>query len=327
MGERIAIIGSGVMGTNHARTLNGIDGVRLSHVIDADVARADAVAGKFGDAETITANSIDDLHADTTDAVVIASPSHLHEEQAGELIDRGIHVLLEKPVAHNAEGAIALGKAAKKMGVIIMAGHIELFNPTVASLSALIADEKIHELTFKRLGSVPDKSRLYHDVVSDLMIHDIAIALKLLEDKSLPVDGMVEAAIGRKDTIAAPDPARASIRFDQVDAHFHASRAYPAGKVREITIETDDKIFTANLLTRNLVRTSASSPSFMADGVVVDDTHNVRYFPQDSQQPLTIEQKFFLRCVRGEATPEEASVSMEHAARVLRLTRGVLRKL
>lgn len=327
MGERIAIIGSGVMGTNHARTLNGIEGVRLSHVIDADVSRAQNVASTFGDDETIAAVDINALDGDTTDAVVIASPSHLHEEQASELISRGLHVLLEKPVAHDAEGALELGRIAKKMGVIIMAGHIELFNPTVTSLSALIADEEIHELTFRRLGSVPDKSRLYHDVVSDLMIHDIAIALKLLEDKSLPLGGEVEAVIGRKDTIAAPDPARASIRFGEVDAHFHASRAYPAGKVREITVETDDKIFTANLLTRNLVRTSASSPSFMADGVVVDDTHNVRYFPQDSQQPLTIEQKFFLRCIRAEATPDEAGVSMEHAARVLSLTRSVLDRI
>lgn len=327
MGERVAIIGSGVMGTNHARTLKGIDGVHLSHVIDADIDRAEAVANIHGDDQTATGSHLDFLDADTTDAVIIASPSQYHEEQALELINKGLHVLIEKPVAESAEAAIALGAAAKRMGVIAIAGHIELFNPTVSSLGALIADETIRELSFKRLGSVPDASRLYHDVVSDLMIHDIAIALKLLEDKGLPTDGAVEAAIGRRDTVATPDPARASIRFEDVDAHFHASRAYSAGKVREITIETEDKIFTANLLARNIVRTSASSPNFTADGVLVDDTHNVRYFPQDSQQPLAIEQKFFLRCIRGEVMADSMDVSMDRAARVLKLTQDVLERI
>ncbi len=327
MGERIAVIGGGVMGTNHARTLKDIDGVRLSHVVDADVDRAEVVANAHGDEQTIAGNSVDLLSTDTTDAVIIASPSQYHEEQALELIDRGLHVLIEKPVAESAEAAVALGEAAKRMGVIAIAGHIELFNPTVSSLGSLVADETLRELSFKRLGSVPDKSRLYHDVVSDLMIHDISIALKLLEDKGLPLEGVVEAAIGRDDTVATPDPARASIRFGDVDAHFHASRAYSAGKVREITVETEDKIFAANLLARNIVRTSASSPNFTADGVLVDDTHNVRYFPQDSQQPLTIEQKFFLQCIRGETTPESMGVSMDRAARILSLTKGVLNRI
>lgn len=327
MNERIAIIGSGVMGTNHARTLKSIDGVRLSHVVDVDADRAKVMAKTYGDKQTLTGNSIDILDTTTTDAVIIVSPSQYHEEQAFELISRGLHVLIEKPVAGTSKGALALGRAAKKKGVVAMAGHIELFNPTVNSLSALIARKTIRELSFKRVGSVPDESRLYHDVVNDLMIHDIAITLKLLENKKLPLKGVVKAAIGREDTSAAPDPVRASIRFGDVDAHFHASRAYSAGKVREIIVETEDNIFIADLLARNIVKISATSSNFTADGVLVDDTRNVRYFPQDSQQPLVIEQNFFLRCVRGEATPDDAGVSMEQAARTLRLTQDILEKV
>lgn len=327
MNERIAIIGSGVMGTNHARTLKSIDGVRLSYVIDVDTDRAKVMAKTYGDKQTLTGNGIDMLDTTTTDAVIIVSPSQYHEEQASELIGRGLHVLIEKPVASTSKGALVLGRAAKKKGVVAMAGHIELFNPTVNSLSALIARKTIREMSFKRVGSVPDESRLYHDVVNDLMIHDIAITLKLLENKKLPLKGVVKAAIGRKDTSAAPDPARASIRFGDVDTHFHASRAYSAGKVREIIVETENSIFTADLLARNIVRTSASSPNFTTEGVLVDDTHNVRYFPQDSQQPLVIEQDFFLKCIRGEATPDDMGVSMAQAAKVLELTQDVLNNL
>lgn len=323
-GERVAIIGGGVMGTNHARTLASIEGVSLSHVIDADVARATKLAELFGDELTRPVDTITNIDKDTTDAAIIVSPSHYHESQAIELMQKGLHVLIEKPVAESAAGAMRLHRAAAKMGVVAIAGHVELFNPTVNSLVALLADENIKEMTFRRMGSVPDKSRLYHDVVSDLMIHDIAIALKILEEKSLSTDGTIVSAIGRKDTIAWPDPAQASIRFADVDTHFRASRSYPAGKVRDIVVETEDKIFSADLLERSVTATSATSPSFTTDGVLVDDTHNIRYFPSDLQSPLTAEQKFFLDCIRGRSNPEDGNVSMLHARRTLLLTRAVL---
>jgi predicted dehydrogenase len=313
------------MGRNHARTIKGFEGVRISHIVDADLARADELARSFGDEATIVSEDLVGIDAETADAAIIASPSQYHEEQAHTLIDAGVHVLIEKPVAESAESALAIGEAARRMGVVALAGHIELFNPTIHSLRALLENERIREMSFERLSSTPAASRLYHDVVSDLMIHDIAIALHLLEQKGETfVEGNIEAAIARSDTIASPDPARASIRFGDVDAHFRASRAYPAGKVRRATVETDNRIFTADLLTRNLYATSANSAEFTPDGVLTEETSTRKYFPQESQQPLTLEQRAFLECMRGQMTSEVTGVSMKHASRVLLLTRSIL---
>lgn len=327
MGERVAIIGGGVMGRNHARTIRGFEGVRISHVVDADMSRADELARSFGDEETRVSDAIAGINLETTDAAIIASPSQYHEEQAHALIEAGVHVLIEKPVAESPESAIEIGEAARKMGVVAMAGHIELFNPTIHSLRALLENEHIREMSFERLSSTPAASRLYHDVVSDLMIHDIAIALHLLDQNGEAPEGSVEAAIARADTIASPDPARASIRFGDVDTHFRASRAYPAGKVRRAVVETDNRIFTADLLTRSLYATSANTAAFTPEGVLTEETFTRRYFPQESQQPLTLEQAHFLASIRNETSPERVGVSMGHAARVLELVDRVLSQL
>ena len=101
MGERVAIIGGGVMGRNHARTIRGFEGVRISHVIDADMSRADELARSFGDEETRVSDAIAGINLETTDAAIIASPSQYHEEQAHALIEAGVHVLIEKPVAES----------------------------------------------------------------------------------------------------------------------------------------------------------------------------------------------------------------------------------
>lgn len=324
MGERVAIIGGGVMGRNHARTIKGFDGVEISHIVDADLARADDLGSRFGTNETAITGSVDGINAETTDVAIIASPSQYHEEQAHRLIASGVHVLIEKPVADSEESALEIGAAAQKMGVVALAGHIELFNPTIRSLQALLEEQRIREMSFERLSSTPAESRLYHDVVSDLMIHDIAIALQLLEVNGHTPDGVVEAVVARADTIAAPDPARATIRFGEVDAHFRASRAYPAGKVRRAVVETDQQIFTADLLTRNLYATSSNSADYTPEGVLTEETHTRKYFPREAQQPLTLEQRAFLDCVRGRLDVEATGVSMTHAARVLRLTRSVL---
>lgn len=324
MGERVAIIGAGVMGENHARTLGEHEGVRLSHVIDPDLARAQAIATAYGDSDTIVDQSLEGVNRETSDAAIVASPSRFHEQQAVQLITNGLGVLVEKPVAETHEAALNIHRAASDMGAVAMVGHIELFNPTVNSLITLVENEQIREMTFDRLGKVSDAGRLYHDSVSDLMVHDLAIALRILDLRGHNADGAVLGAIGRSETKAAPDPARASLRFDDIDAHFRVSRAYSAGKVRRAVIETTDKIFTADLLTRTVSAQSANDLSLTPEGVIVEDTHTTQYFPRDSKQPLALEQAFFLDALRGNADPSDAGVSVPQAIRVLKYTRTIL---
>lgn len=327
MSERIVIVGAGVMGENHARTLKEHKDAYLSHVIDPDLDRARSIAAIHGDHRTVAIQSIEGLDKNEADAAIIVSPSRFHEEQAVTLMESGLGVLIEKPVAETEDAAHAIDRVAKSMGAVAMVGHIELFNPTVNSLMALVKDDNIREMAFDRLGKVSDQNRLYHDVVSDLMIHDLSIALKLLETQGYDINGTVISAIGRSETCATPDPARASVRFGEVDVHLRASRAFAAGKVRRAIVETTDNIFTADLLSRTITSQSANDLSLTPEGVIVEDVHTTQFFPRDAKQPLVLEQAFFVDALRGNVTPEDMGVSILQAARTLKYSQAILNSI
>lgn len=321
MKKKIALIGSGVMGQNHARTLARSSEMLLSHVVDVDPERARLVAINFGHKETRTGTSIEAIINDSIDGVIIASPSSFHEEQAAFFLSHGVHVLIEKPAAPSAAAIERLHQLALSNNAIAMVGHVELFNPTVNSLLALVAREPIREVFFRRLSKVMDESRLYHDVVSDLMIHDIAIALRILGKEGQ--EGIVKQAVGRSDTAAVPDPAQATVRFGTVDAHFRASRAYPAGKTREIVIETERTVFIADLLTKNISVIATNEPHFTTEGVFTDTVSETRYIPQGAEQPLMLEHRFFLDCIEGSATPANKHVSLRDASKVMTIVEAI----
>ncbi len=325
MTERLAIVGTGVMGLNHARTAAGLpDQFELSHIIDIDVDRANQIRATHGANSTIAAQTIDELDGSNVDAAIIASPSHLHAEQANTLMERGVHVLVEKPVSLNIEDAKMLSETAKQSGKVLMVGHVELFNPAVQALKSVIGDVPIKTMRFKRLSNVTDRSRMYHDVVNDLMLHDISIAQSLAGSADEPE---VLLAHGRRDTPAHPDPAEAIVRFGDIEAHFRASRAFSGGKVRTIEIETADKLFHADLMTRSITRITSNEGHQVPDGVFIDDMQATRYMPQQVTQPLTLEQIHFADSITGKTTPEAAGVSINDALRIMRITQAILSQI
>jgi len=128
---RVGVIGAGVMGTNHGRVLAGLPHVALTGIVDPlddHRQRADKLIGcpTFAD--------LDGLLAAGVDAVTIAAPTHLHHEIALACIARGIHVLVEKPIASTAEEGRAIVAAARRAGVTLMVGHVERFNPAVVAI-------------------------------------------------------------------------------------------------------------------------------------------------------------------------------------------------
>lgn len=329
MNERIAIVGTGVMGSNHARTTAALDnGARLSYVVDSNIQRAESVANNFGDAETRFASTIEELDGDMIDAAIIATPSHLHAIQGVKLLENGVNVLVEKPIALDIEDASLLEAAAIKNSRTLMVGHVELFNPTVGALRALLGDRAFRSIRLSRLSKVDDPTRIYHDVVNDLMIHDITIANSLIEgsyDEGVP---QVMAAFGRSDTLSSPDPAEAIVAYGNgVDAHFRASRVYIGGKVRSIQVEADDAVFHADLLRRSVSKTYSMEGHIAPDGVFVEDMQTTMYYPLQNKQPLTLEQEYFIECIRGNKTPEEGQVSARHAISIMKMTTDILARI
>ena len=318
--KRMAVIGTGVMGRNHARTIARHPELELTCVIDSQMSAAVAVAEAHGSGAV---ENLRGISAEFIDGAVIATPSHLHAEMAEQLMHAGVDVLVEKPIALNVSDADRLAEVSAREDRVLMVGHIELFNPTVESLISALGGSTIRRIVAERLGSVADTSRLYHNVVEDLMVHDLAVVLKLLSCTEVP---KLLSAFGRSDTVASPDPADAHFLIGElgVDAYFRASRSYPGGKKRTITVETDTGIVVADLLDRSVQYTKAGEGAFDLGGQrFTQDSTTSKLIPP-ATEPLYAELDFFYHCMNRDAVPEAMGVSAVDAIRVLRCTDAVL---
>jgi predicted dehydrogenase len=169
---RIAVVGAGAFGRNHLRIIHESDNASLAGVLDADLGRAEQAAAAYG---CPVFRSLEEL-ARKADGAVVATPTVTHSEIGCKLMELGLDVLVEKPIAHSIPAAQALVEAATRRGRILEAGHLERFNPAVIALGAVITKPLFFEI--HRLSEFSPRS-LDVDVVLDLMIHDIDIVLTL----------------------------------------------------------------------------------------------------------------------------------------------------
>jgi len=169
---RVAVIGTGQFGKNHCRVVHESERAELTAVVDADAGRAEEAAKQYG---SRAAGSVAEL-AGLVDAAVVAAPTTVHEEIGCALMEAGIDVLVEKPIAHTLESATRLVETAERKGRILQVGHLERFNPAVIELERRATMPLFFEI--HRLNLFSPRS-LDVDVVLDLMIHDVDIVLAL----------------------------------------------------------------------------------------------------------------------------------------------------
>jgi predicted dehydrogenase len=131
---RVAVAGAGEFGRNHVRVYRELEGAEFVGVYDQDETRAAAVAAEF---QTQVLRSLDDLQG-RVDAVSVAVPTVAHAEVGCRLIEMGLDVLVEKPMATNLREADALLAAAKKHQRILQVGHVERFNPAVIAVEPIL---------------------------------------------------------------------------------------------------------------------------------------------------------------------------------------------
>src|SRR5579864_3191528 len=169
---RLAVIGVGQFGKNHCRVIHECARAELVAVVDTDPARAGEAAATHG------AQALSDYRELTgrVDAAVVAAPTSVHAEIGCWLLESGIDVLVEKPIAADLAGAERLIGAAEKTGRILQVGHLERFNPAVVELERRATLPLFFEI--HRLNVFSPRS-LDVDVVLDLMIHDVDVVLAL----------------------------------------------------------------------------------------------------------------------------------------------------
>ncbi len=169
---RVAVAGCGQFGANHARVLAEL-GV-LAGVYDVDLVRAAEVANQHN---TVVYEKLDEIAAD---AIVVAVPTAAHADVGVALLERGLDVLVEKPIARTLAEADRLILAAEKHGRILQCGHLERFNPAVVAARKILTRPLFFEV--HRMSVFSPRS-LDVDVVLDLMIHDLDIVLTLAGDR------------------------------------------------------------------------------------------------------------------------------------------------
>ncbi|MFY9728480.1 MAG: Gfo/Idh/MocA family oxidoreductase [Bryobacteraceae bacterium] len=171
---RLAVVGAGQFGRNHCRVAREAERAELAAIVDIDRARAEEAAAAHGGAALTDAREL----AGRVDAAIVAVPTSAHEAVACALLEAGIDVLVEKPIAPDAAAAGRIIDSAARHGRVLQVGHLERFNPAVQELERRATLPLFFEI--HRLNLFSPRS-LDVDVVLDLMIHDVDIVLALAE--------------------------------------------------------------------------------------------------------------------------------------------------
>lgn len=217
---KVAVIGVGHLGREHARIYSQLPQVELAGVMDIDPQRAREVAAQYGTSA--------DVDLDKIDAASVVVPTDSHFEVAKRLLEKGKSVLVEKPITRSIGEARRLVDLAKKRRLLLQVGHIERFNPIIQSLARLVKEPRFIEI--HRLSPFTPRGTEV-GVVLDLMIHDIDIILALVKDKIKSVE-----AIGVNVLTPHEDIANARIVFKNgCVANLTASRVSPE-RMRKIRV-------------------------------------------------------------------------------------------
>src|SRR5438552_9672027 len=194
---RLGVIGVGIMGSNHARVLADLSGVKVVGIADPGASHRALLAQIVGCA---VCDDVDELLALGIDAAVIAAPTHLHHDIALTCIKRGVHVLVEKPIASNVEEGRAIVAAAERAGVTLMVGHVERFNPAVQALKEAIRGEEILSISITRVGPFPPRMSNV-GVVIDLAVHDIELIRWVSDSEIIQVQPQLKSAVAEREDV------------------------------------------------------------------------------------------------------------------------------
>jgi len=279
---RVGVVGVGALGQHHARVYASLPEADLVGVVDPFPGRAEEVAGPLG---TRVFPSYSDLFG-KVDAVSIAAPTTLHAEIGEQFLNQGIHVLVEKPIAHTLEDADRLILAARQNGRVLQVGHLERFNPAVVQLRKIVRKPRFFEA--HRMGLFSPRS-LDIDVVLDLMIHDLDIIGLLVPAKAVQLSAVGIAVLTNRIDIA-----NTRIQFeDGCVANITASRV-SMEKIRKLRLFQKQEYISLDYTQQELAIFSLNYKSETPLPEIVS-----RKLAPERKEPLTEELHAFLRAVRG----------------------------
>ncbi|MFY9555628.1 MAG: Gfo/Idh/MocA family oxidoreductase [Blastocatellia bacterium] len=302
---KVAVVGAGAFGREHARVYSEIAGARLEAVCDTDESRGRSVAQHYG------ADFVQDYRQliGRVSGVTVAVPTESHQEISCQLLEAGIAVLIEKPIARTLDEADQIIEAAKRGGSVLQTGHLERFNPAVMAASLILTRPRFFEA--HRLSIFTPRS-LDIDVVMDLMIHDLDVVLAFAGSEVSEV-----RAAGIPILTPRVDIANARIEFvNGCVANLTASRV-SADRVRKLRFFQPHQYISLDYAVQEAAVVSVKTrpegrPEFES-----------RLLPVERAEPLRLEIESFLAAVGG----SEVKVTGEDGRRALALAVDVSEKI
>ena len=290
---KCGVAGVGYLGKHHARIYKSLEGCDLVGVYEPNDEAAIGICEEY---QCLRFDSLTEL-ADACDVISVVCPTDKHAEVALPLMEKGCHLLVEKPLCVSVAEAESLLEQAKKSGTILQVGHIEHYNPVMAFLEEQVDCPKY--LTVERLAPFQPRGTEV-GVVLDLMIHDIGIVMALIASPIQSVD-----AIGVRVLSPTEDIANARLVFENgCVANLSASRVSEK-KAREIRVFQESGYLSLDFMNQkgHLIRKNKSS---LEKSEV----------PVEKGEPLALELEAFVGCVRESSTPKTDGVFGKSALEV-----------
>jgi len=321
MTTRVAIIGVGAMGRNHARVCSEMPGVELVGVADPDARAAEAVAKRYGGCAYV--NYIQMLDEQRPNAVTVAVPTVDHLDVARQVIQRKMHLLVEKPIAFTVDEGRQIIAAAEQAGIKLMVGHIERFNPAVIALKTHLANGelgRVFQMDAHRQGPFPARIKDV-GVVIDLAVHDLDVMRYVSRAEVTRVYAETERRIHstREDLLTG------LVRLSDGTVGTLTINWLTPTKIRELYVTGERGMFRVDYLTQDLYffeNATANGGDWETLRVLrgVSEGRMIRHVV-DKKEPLRAEQEAFLASVLGQAP---TAVTGMDGLRALELAQAVV---
>jgi len=292
---KIAVIGVGSMGRHHARIYSQLEDVELVGVADLNKETANAIAKEYKTRAYTDYREL--ILKEKPDAVSIAVPTIYHRDVAVYAMNQGIHVLVEKPIAHTVQEAKEMEEKARQKNLKLMVGHIERFNPAIKELKKIIesgALGQVKAMSARRVG--PFTNRITDvGVIIDVGVHDIDIMSYLFNDTISGVYTSAGDCFGTNEAYAMM-----MLKFANGGTGIIETNRLTPRKIRELTVTGTKAVAVADYLEQTVT---------IHNGVTLSPTIQ-------KVEPLKVELEHFIDCITEDKRPLINGVEGIHALEV-----------
>jgi predicted dehydrogenase len=294
---RVGVVGVGHIGKNHARLYAETEAVDFAAIYDTDATTARDIARQY---EVRATDSLEEF-SELIDAASVATPTNSHFAIAQPLLEKGKHLLIEKPIAENTAEASQLAELAVQRQLVLQVGHVERFNPVLSALEVRLTHPRFIEA--HRLSPFPNRSTDI-GVVLDLMIHDLEIILHLVRSPVQTIDAVGVPVLSQREDIA-----NARLRFENgCVANITSSRISPE-RMRKIRVFQEDAYL-------SLDYQNQTGEIYRKVGGGIERTE----VEIEKEEPLKRQLLSFIECARAGLQPKvsgfEATAALELAVEI-----------